>query len=72
MQVKKLSLSKETLRTLNQPQLGLAAGGGTAGSVMVCTPPIYFIVRDFLTEATQGVCDTNHMATYDGFCTTSA
>jgi hypothetical protein len=71
MQARKLSLSKETLRTLTQPQLGLAAGGGF-GSVKICTPPIYFIIRDALTHATEGVCDTDHMATFDGFCTTSA
>jgi len=71
MQTKrKLTLNKESLRTLSEPQLGLAAGAGF-GSYYVCTPPIYIVIRDGITsDWCHG--DTLSAVCSNGFCTTSA
>lgn len=71
MQTKrKLTLAKETLRTLNEQDTRAVAGGDDAGfgSYYVCPPTIYVMIKDWVTTwpgSESAVCS-------NGFCTTSA
>ena len=74
MQAKKrLTLSKETLRTLESPELLMAAGGGDLTgwltvSIGICTD-LVTLIRDTIADATRGDCGTVYS---QPFCTTSA
>ena len=70
---KKLTLSKETLRTLESPELMMAVGGGgltgwLTVSIGICTN-VYHLTETLIRDATQGDCGTVYS---EQFCTTSA
>jgi hypothetical protein len=64
--VKKLVLSKETLRNLGDRQLGTAQGGSVA---LGC--PLTWYVETYLAGCTQsacGPCPNEDVISTDGFC----